>query len=178
MNPVIAASACIFLLCGAVADLRSRKIPNSLNVGAFIVGVTLSCFFAGLEGLSYSMGGFIVGLTILFVPFSAGLIGGGDVKFAAAAGTFLGWQLLLAGLAGGIILGGVVGVATLVSQGRLNRALKSLKLDLYSMASGIRPMTLKETANVKTIPYGVMLAIGMAGALAAETWRLVSWVDL
>ncbi len=178
MNPVIAVSACAFLLCGAVADLRFRRIPNSLNVGAFVAGVTLSCFFAGLEGLTYSMAGFLAGLTILFVPFSAGLIGGGDVKFAAAAGTFLGWRLLLAGLAGGIILGGVVGVATLLTQGRLSKAMNSLKSDLYSMASGIRPVTLKETANVKTIPYGVMLAIGMAGALAAETWRLVSWVDL
>ncbi len=173
MNSVVAIAAGLYLLSVAVADLRSRKISNTHNVGAATVAFVLQFLTGGIGGASTAALGFLAGFLVLLFPFACGLLGGGDVKFSAAAGAFLGWRILLIGLAGGIILGGVVGMVSLLSQRRMLIAMKSLWADLYSIAAGVRPTTLQQAATVKTIPYGVMLAIGIAGAMAAHTWRLI-----
>lgn len=173
MNPFIAVAACAFFVVASVTDLRFRKISNRLNVAALLVALVMQLALDGVHGLAQAGIGFATGLVVMFLPFAAGLIGGGDVKFAAAAGAFLGWRIVLVGLAGGVILGGVVAVVSLVARGRFGSAMTSLRKDLFTMALGMRPTTLKKTAAVQTVPYGVLLAIGLAGALAADTWRLV-----
>ncbi len=173
MDPIVAAAAGLFLVAAALADLRARTISNRLNITAAAVAFALQFVTNGTAGLLTAALGLGVGFAVLLAPFACGLLGGGDVKFAAAVGAFLGWRILLVGLASGIIIGGVVGVISLVSQGRMSVAMKNLWGDLYSLSSGVKPDTLKQTAAVHTIPYGVMLAIGFAGAIVAHTWRLV-----
>ena len=173
LDPIVAGAACAFLLAAATADLRARIISNRLNVTAAAAAFALQFFTNGSAGLLTAAVGLSAGLAVLLIPFACGLIGGGDVKFAAAVGAFLGWRILLVGLASGIIIGGIVGVVSLVSRGRMSVAMKNLWGDLYSLSSGVKPDTLKQTAAVQTIPYGVLLAIGFAGAIAAHTWRLV-----
>ena len=173
MSSVVAIAAGLYLLSAAVADLRSRRISNLHNVGAAMIAFVLQFATGGVAGASAAVLGFLAGFLVMLIPFALGLIGGGDVKFSAAAGAFLGWRILVIGLSGGIILGGVVGMVSLISQRRMCTAMKSLWGDLYSMAAGVRPTTLQQAAAVKTIPYGVTLAIGLAGAMAAHTWRLI-----
>ena len=173
MNPIVAIAAGLYLFTVAVSDFRSRKISNRHNIGAALVAFILQFITSGIGGVSAAALGFAAGFLILLLPFACGLLGGGDVKFSAAAGAFLGWRILLIGLAGGIILGGVVAMVSLISQRQMSTAMKRLWGDLYSIAAGVRPTALQQAASVKTIPYGVMLAIGIAGAMAAHTWRLI-----
>jgi Flp pilus assembly protein protease CpaA len=94
------------------------------------------------------------------------MVGGGDVKFVAAVGSFLGWQLLLVGLGIGVVAGGVVGAASLIRRRRFVKAMRGLAADFVCLASGVRPTTLKSTEAVETVPYGVMLAMGLAASVA------------
>jgi len=115
---------------------------------------------------------------VLILPFVAGMIGGGDVKFAAAAGTFLGWRLLLVGLAAGIVLNGAAAAISLARRRRLLSAFRGLHSDILCWAGGVPTETLKATAATETIPYGVLLATGIGGALLAALFRWVPWASL
>jgi prepilin peptidase CpaA len=172
-HPIIVATAYCVLIGGAVSDYRLRKITNRFNVAAAGTGLLLQTAISGATGLAAGLSGLVVGLLIMFLPFAVGMIGGGDVKFSAAVGTFLGWKVLVVGLFAGVILGGVTAAAVLLKSGRFVSAMKSLFADLMCLSSGVRPTTLKTTQAVETVPYGVLLAIGMAGSLTAT---LLRWV--
>lgn len=178
IHPIIVGSALIFLVSASVSDIRSRRISNRLNGAAAAIGLLLHTTLGGFDGLLFAMAGLGVGLGALFVPFVAGMIGGGDVKFAAAAGTFLGWKLLLVGLTAGILLGGVTAAITLARRRRFMSAFRGLYSDILCWAGGVPTDTLKSSAATETLPYGVLLATGIGGALIAALFRWVPWASL
>jgi prepilin peptidase CpaA len=166
MHPVTLAAALAFMVVVSLCDLRARRIPNRLNLVGLVVGLALQIALGGWQGFFAGLSGFGVGVAILFVPFAAGMVGGGDVKFVAAAGAFLGWQTLLVGLGIGVVAGGVVGAYSLIRSGRFLSAMRGLAADMICIASGVRPTTLKSTEAVQTVPYGVLLAMGLAAGIA------------
>jgi prepilin peptidase CpaA len=165
-HPAIIVAVLCFIVMAALMDWQQRRIPNRLNFVAMVVALTLQVVTSGLDGLIAGLLGVTVGLAVLFLPFAAGMVGGGDVKFIAAVGAFLGWKTTLAGLAVGVVLGGVAGAVTLVRRGRLGLALRGLRSDLLCISNGVRPTTLKTSCVTETIPYGVFLAMGIASYLA------------
>lgn len=177
-HPLVVVAALVFLATGATSDYRSRRISNRLNGGAALAGIALHCALGGLGGLQFALAGFGIGLLVLILPFVAGMIGGGDVKFAAAAGTFLGWRLLLVGLAAGIVLNGAAAAISLARRRRFLAAFRGLHSDILCWAGGVPTDTLKSTAATETIPYGVLLATGIGGALLAALFRWVPWASL
>jgi leader peptidase (prepilin peptidase)/N-methyltransferase len=56
------------------------------------------------------------GLLLLLAILSRGGMGGGDVKFAAALGFWLGWPGILLGLFLGFVLGGLISLLLLVTR--------------------------------------------------------------
>jgi len=177
-HPLVVVAALVFLIAGATSDYRSRRISNRLNGAAVTVGIALHCTLGGLDGLLFALSGFGIGLLVLILPFVAGMIGGGDVKFAAAAGTFLGWRLLLVGLAAGIVLNGAAAAISLARRRRFLSAFRGLHSDILCWAGGVPTEILKSTAATDTIPYGVLLATGIGGALLAALFRWVPWASL
>ncbi len=166
MESLTLAAALAFMVTVAVCDFRARRIPNVLNLAGLVVGLGLQGATGGWESFFAGVSGFALGFAILSVPYLAGMVGAGDVKFVAAAGAFLGARLLLVGLAVGIVVGGVVGAVSLIRHGRFVPALRGLLADLLCLASGVRPAKLKHVDSVETIPYGVMLAMGLAVSVA------------
>ena len=159
--------ALLFMLVVCACDIRERRIPNQLNLAGVLVGLLLQAAVGGVQGFLSGLSGFAVGFAILLLPFIAGMVGGGDVKFVAAAGAFLGWQLLLVGLGIGVVVGGVVGAISLARRHRFAEAMRSLAADLVCLSSGVRPTKLRASTAVETVPYGVSLAIGLAAVIAA-----------
>lgn len=81
---------CTLVGCVAVStDLRERKIPNWLTVPLCISGFLFRGATEYGGGLLDALAGFGVGFVIFFVLF-LGSGAGGDVKFMAAVGTWLG----------------------------------------------------------------------------------------
>ncbi|HWO40274.1 MAG TPA: prepilin peptidase [Candidatus Eisenbacteria bacterium] len=73
----------------ALYDVSERRIPNWL----ILTGVTAAIIInlpKGIHGLSQSVLGFAIGVSLLVIPFALGWLGAGDVKAFAVIGALLG----------------------------------------------------------------------------------------
>lgn len=104
----------IFTLVAMIWDIRSRRIPNWLNVTGLVVAFGFHAIFNGFEGLLPALGGFAVGFGILFVLWLIGGGGAGDVKLAAALGAWLGAPLMFITFVLSAVLALVVSLAAII----------------------------------------------------------------
>ena len=116
-NPLILAILMFFPLLMALSassDLFTMTIPNRI-CAALVLGYFVLAFALGLPlktigiNLSCALGV----LTLTFVMFSRGWIGGGDAKLAASTTLWIGWSFLLdyglmASLFGGVLTFAVI----------------------------------------------------------------------
>lgn len=107
----------LFLIAIATIDLRTRRIPNRLIYPAIPIGLAVSVFVPFPPALSALAAGALAffGFTLIFI-LSRGALGAGDVKLAAFIGVILGLDHFLAGLFVGVMVGGLVGLALLLTR--------------------------------------------------------------
>jgi leader peptidase (prepilin peptidase)/N-methyltransferase len=113
----------------AVIDLDTRRLPDVLVLPSYPVGLAALGIAALATGAYGQLGRACVGMAALFAfyfllafIYPAGM-GFGDVKLAGVVGLYLawlGWGSLLVGAFTGFLLGGVAGVAMLLT-GRAGR---------------------------------------------------------
>ncbi|HVR60919.1 MAG TPA: A24 family peptidase [Polyangia bacterium] len=166
----------ICLLAAAAWDAARRRIPNALTaiVGALGLGVQGS--HGGLwAALSGAVAG-ILAIAVLYRPWLAGGIGGGDVKLAAAAAIWIGLsrQLVVFALATALA-GGVVAALCFALSGRTAR--RQIQANLTSAAI-LRelPMIDRQPARQLvparvSVPYGAAVAAGAFLALCGPWGR-------
>ncbi|MBA2259528.1 MAG: prepilin peptidase [Acidobacteria bacterium] len=157
----IAAGALVLLAC--IPDLRIRRIPNALTLGAAGVAIAFHAATAGVSGLAVSAGGWLVGAALFFPIFALRGMGAADVKLLAAVGAWLGpaqviWVALITSVAGGVL-----GLLIALFYGYLRTALANLfSLLMQWRMSGIRPveeMTLSGHRGPR-LAYAVPIAVG------------------
>ena len=158
----------IFTLVAMIWDIRSRRIPNWLNVTGLVVAFGFHAIFNGFEGLLPALAGFAVGFGILFVLWLIGGGGAGDVKLAAALGAWLGAPLMFITFVLSAILALVVSLAAI-----LYRAV--MQTPANASAGGA-----SKGSNVKgalqagrQIPYAVPLTLATWIVLIVKS--LTSW---
>ncbi len=121
LEAVRAALLSLIMVIIIFVDLDHRIIPNAITYPGVAVGLLLA--FAGGTGalLNSVAAGAGAGLFFLIVAVvSRGGMGGGDIKLAAVMGALLGWPVIVPALFISFFLGGVVGIALLVT-GRRRR---------------------------------------------------------
>ncbi|MHB1419245.1 MAG: prepilin peptidase, partial [Bacillota bacterium] len=124
------------------------RIPNSLVLFALVAGLLTNLALQVMPWTQVFWGFIAGGLPLYLVAFlSRGGMGGGDIKLAAVAGIFLGWQGILTGLFLAVIAAGLVG--------------------------GILLLT-KKKGRKDHIPFGPFIALGTIAALLWGT-ELVGW---
>ena len=145
---IVAAVLLATLVVVTAIDLQHQLIPDVITLPGIPVGLVANVAIGHVSWLE-SLIGIVVGggLFLLIILVSRGGMGGGDMKLGAMLGAFLGWKALLFALFAAIVLGGVVGIAVLLS--------------------GLR-------GRKDPIPFGPFLAAGGAMALF---WgeRIVEW---
>jgi prepilin peptidase CpaA len=160
--------ALIVALAGCLTDLRTRRIPNALTLGAALGAFGYYLVTDGWPGLAWSAAGWAVGLAMFLPFFMLRGIGGGDVKLVAALGAWVGpgaavWVALFAALAGGPLA-----LLVAASHGYLRRAFANLwGLLMYWRVAGLEPhpaLTL-ESGGAPRLPYALPIAAGLVMTL-------------
>ncbi|HSW50408.1 MAG TPA: A24 family peptidase, partial [Bryobacteraceae bacterium] len=115
------------VVTAAVFDVRSRRIPNWLNLFGVIAGLLLNSF---LDVDKYSWRSALMGLGLAFaVYFPLYLLrgmGAGDVKLMAAVGALVGPANWFAIFVLSNVLGAAAAIVLLLSKGRLWGTLRNV----------------------------------------------------
>ena len=106
---VIYSLAASVLIVISVIDFRTYEIPLGCNICIFILGI-IQVYFDLPHMSQYVIGFFAVSLVLymLWLISKGRAIGGGDIKFLAAAGLLLGWQRIILAFVLGCIIGSVI----------------------------------------------------------------------
>ena len=91
-----------FTLTAAIWDLKTRRIPNWLNVLALVLAVVWQCAFFGWTGLGHAGAGFAAGFVPLLIAWLLGGNGAGDAKLLGALGAWFGLTMTLLVLVGSV----------------------------------------------------------------------------
>jgi prepilin peptidase CpaA len=150
MNWVATTILSSFLGLAVAWDLRQHRIPNGLVAAYGLVGLGLAAT-TGLPAFGRAAAGMAAGLAFLIVPFALGFVGGGDAKFFAAVGAFLGPVLIFWAFLFGTALGAPL-AAVVLWQRRWAGA----------------PSSPRDAASAPALPYAVPLALGVVAALVCD----------
>ena len=124
----------LMLLAASWWDLRSRTIPNALNLAVALLAIPF-WWATGLSlwpdvALQLAVAALVFGL--FAIAFALGGMGGGDVKLVAAVALWLPWQAVVALLVLMSLAGGALTVAMLIRK-RMARSEARLEIP-YGLA--------------------------------------------
>lgn len=178
MSLLASGGVLVYVALATLWDVRERRIPNWLSALAFLAALTVAVSADGM-GLRSALLGAALGLGALLIPFVFGAVGAGDVKFAAAAGAWLGPHVGLNALLLGSAVGLFVALGCAAITGRGRQALAAAARLVWIFGATLSPAQLpappREQARLAPIPYAVPLGAGVAGAvfLARQGWLLL-----
>jgi prepilin peptidase CpaA len=172
---VFLSAVILFTAAAAVADVRTRRLPNWLTVPAFAAALVFHAVTGGLSGLGGALGGFAIGFGVLFVLWLIGGGGGGDVKLMGALGAWLGPipTLLVVFLSSVFAVLGAVGMmgVDLVTQGFSPLRRKYFAKEITAGKQRRPPATAEEQRRLRNkrrvLPY--------AAPVALATWLVLAW---
>lgn len=150
-------------LAACISDIRTRRIPNALTLGAAACALIFSLVQGGLAGLGWSAAGWLTAAVVFFPVFALRGMGAGDVKLLAALGAWVGGLnvLHLAVYTG--LAGGAMAIVIIVWRGCVRETFWNLWLMLNVWRTmGFRPvpgLTL-ETSRGPRLAYAVPIAAG------------------
>jgi Flp pilus assembly protein protease CpaA len=151
---VVSSVAC---LIACFTDLRSRRIPNLLNIALAVSLLSLHFAASGWAGLDAAGSSFAICFGIGLVLYLAGVLGAGDVKFLGALALGIGvddaWQLLLRTA----LAGGVLGITRLLLDGNFGNA-------LFGLLSSAK----RAKAAGSSVPYALAISGGWFWLWAAR----------
>ena len=158
----------VTLIVAAVIDGVKLKVPNWITfpmiVSGWIYSATLSPY-AGLDGLTFSLIGTLVGLALLLPAYAIGGMGAGDVKLLAGVGAWVWGTVTLYAFAVSAIVGGIIAVGMVLAGKGWDRH----RSQFWVICNEI--LTVKDSEKLATIaaerkptmmllPYGIPIAIG------------------
>lgn len=161
--------ASLFFLIICITDTLQGKIPNLATFGLLSIGLWHNLQTGGLPGLLLALGGLLVGLALLIVPYLLGGMGGGDLKALAALGSLLGpGAILQVFILAGLIGGGMALLHLAVSGNPMER-LRSWRTTSWLVVHGIRPPLPDQDQAMARIKYSYGPAIAF-GFFAFISW--------
>jgi Flp pilus assembly protein protease CpaA len=147
-------------------DILFKKIPNWLILLGLLGGLLLNGL-AGPSRLYASILGFVLGLALFFVPFVAGWLGAGDVKYFAVVGGLLGVNLLPRVLFYSVLTAGLLSISSVFyhKEGRgivqiARNAWFSSRIAVLSWGRLLPAPRSAGAVNFKPIPWGVAIGVG------------------
>jgi prepilin peptidase CpaA len=139
-----------FLAVAAAADVAQRRVPNLVVAPLAAAGLAAQWASGGVSAAGDGLLAGVAVLLILWLPWARGLLGGGDLKLAAATATWLGLGSVLPFL----LFAGAAGLPVAIAA-KLSQRLAPSRLAGAGAAEGGAVAVRRETA-----PVAVAVALG------------------
>jgi prepilin peptidase CpaA len=166
----------IMLIICVGTDLKERKIYNKVLLPIFVIAVTYHIISAGIDGVTSSFLGTLVGFAILLIPYFMGGMGAGDVKFLAVIGTIKGVSFVLLTSVYMAVVGGIIGIGIILFRKGVIFRLKQIFYYLIFKRQGVEsPFGFDKDGLKTTFPYGVAIAFGAIIAIYNGPGGFLQW---
>jgi prepilin peptidase CpaA len=160
----------VFLGCilATIYDVSMRRIPNVLTVGLMVIALAFSIAH-GFESVARSFGAMSVVLILGSFAHARGVIGGGDVKLAAAVAAAVAAALslpaALAFVLYTLVSGGVLALIVLALEHR-GRLFARMRTMFANLTIGILPPT---GLGSRKMPYALAITCGLMLVYGSRT---------
>ena len=129
MNEILLVkSILIFITLGLALyyDIYQQKIKNQITFPAAILGAGINLFDKGMDGLLYSLKGWLVPIIILIAFYYINVMGAGDIKLFAAVGAIMGLPFVFYSFVFSIYIGGLIALVILIRKKLLLKQMNHL----------------------------------------------------
>ncbi len=153
-------AACLLFCAAAQQDVTRRKIPNPISATILALGAVKWACVGRLGDFGWAAAGAVFLFAATSLLFLRGLMGGGDVKLATAAGFLIGGPYVPEFVIRTSALGGVVALCVLAYSfaARLFRSAPATATDQVPLAA-------------LTVPYGVAISAAAASILYEDLFK-------
>jgi len=163
----------VILLTAAFIDVRTYRIPNLLTYPAMLIALIYHTLTGGVNGLTFSSLGLVVGIVVFSIPFLMGIMGAGDAKLMGAVGAVLGSRGVLNACLFTAVAGGIFAFILLLAHYRdfrfVNRTVETIQASLATKCLMRIPAV--ENKEKPKLYYGIAIASGTIYTM----WWVVSY---
>jgi len=149
------------LLISLITDVTKRKILNIVTFPAIIFAFIYYSVSLGINGFLFSGKGFLVGLSLLIIPYLLGGMGAGDVKLVAAIGALMGTSFVFSSFIYIALIGGVIALLLILKRNGFKYSIKTFFYQIVFLQGNLGELIFQsDKKNSITFPYGVAITIG------------------
>lgn len=104
------------LILSLYFDIRENKIKNFITLPAAMLGIILNTLEKGIDGLLFSITGWVVPVVFLIILYFINVMGAGDIKLYAAIGAIMGMPFVLYSFIFSVYFGGLIAIVLLLKR--------------------------------------------------------------
>jgi prepilin peptidase CpaA len=154
----------VCLAVGTAWDIIKRRIPNAITGAAAVCGVVAQSVDRGGWALLSGLAAAVLTTFLLYRPWTAGGLGGGDVKLAAAAAIWVGLEAMFRYALAVAAAGGLVALVMYALSRKAVRRNVRTNLTLAALHQSLPTVSAQEPGRA-SVPYGLAITAGAAFAL-------------
>lgn len=136
----------ILITLSLVSDTREYKIKNTITLGISTIGLITNLILYGLEGLIFSLAGWLIPVVLLFIFFALRMLGAGDIKLFAAVGAIMGWKFSVYSIIYSFIAGGIIALIIMLVR---KNAIKRLRYFIHYIKNCLLTLSLQDYSDFK-----------------------------
>jgi prepilin peptidase CpaA len=165
MPLVLKIALIVVVVSAGVYDLRTRKIPNWLNLSGLVLGLGLNTILLHGHGIVLALLGLGLSLLIYLPLYLVRGMGAGDVKLMAAVGSIAGPQNWLVIFVVTALLGGLMALVLVFFKKRVYETVSNLSTILGEISHGKAPFHKDTALDMRSprslgLPHGAVIALG------------------
>lgn len=169
-------------LVAAVTDMWKFKVYNFLTFPLLFLGLAYHAVVGGGPQFFNSLSGALIGFAVLIVPYVAGGMGAGDVKFLTAIGAWMGTPLVVVVALVGFLGTGLYALVLAVRYHRVRETWLNVKVLFFRLMTighylregsdleTVQEMATQPERGRRLIPVSAMMAVGVLVALLCKDW--------
>ena len=150
---IILLGTIVLLGIASYYDIKFRMIPNITSVGIIILGLLYNILNDSQNGLKISLLGMLIGFVFFVILYIFKMMGAGDVKLGAGAGSILGIKIIPA-IVVIVLVGGLIAII------QITTFIINKRFFLNKLNNELKERSLRKGVFKQNVPYGLAISIG------------------